>query len=74
MFSRTTNTEHLTSIDSGRIQFSETEQETFIPDDRAGLRPSEIVQSKLLKLIPEMPVPVSCLHTHRDTRRPRYSH
>jgi len=43
--------------------------EEFVPDCRAGLRPSEIVQSKLLKLMPDMPIPVSCLHTLRDTRR-----
>jgi hypothetical protein len=43
--------------------------ERDLPDDRMDLRPSQIVQSKLMRLMPGMAVPVSCLHTHRDTRR-----
>lgn len=43
--------------------------EEAIADDRAGLRPTEEVQRKLLGLLPSAPVPVSCLHTRRDTRR-----
>lgn len=43
--------------------------EEFVPDYRAGLSPSEVVQSKLLTLMPDMPVPISCLHIVRDTRR-----
>ena len=45
-------------------------EEEFIPDYRSRLTPSEVVQSKLLTLMPDMPVPVSCMHTIRDTRRP----
>jgi len=43
--------------------------EECLPDDRAGLRPSEIVQQKFLSLIPDMPIPVSSLHIRRMTRR-----
>lgn len=43
--------------------------EEAIADDRASLRPTEEVQQRLLRLLPSVPVPVSCLHTHRDTRR-----
>lgn len=43
--------------------------EEAIADDRAGLRPTEEVQQRLLRLLPSAPVPVSCLHTRRDTRR-----
>ncbi len=45
------------------------DDEEAIADDRAGLRPMEEVQRKLLGLLPSAPVPVSCLHTRRDTRR-----
>lgn len=45
------------------------QEDEFVPDYRAGLSPSEVVQSKLLKLMPDMPVPVSCMHIVRDTRR-----
>jgi hypothetical protein len=45
------------------------EDEEAIADDRAGLRPMEEVQRKLLGLMPSAAVPVSCLHTRRDTRR-----
>lgn len=43
--------------------------EELVPDGRATLKPSEIVQTKLLSLLPDTPVPVSCLHSFRDTRR-----
>jgi hypothetical protein len=43
--------------------------EEFVPDYRARLTPSEVVQSKLLSLMPDMPVPVSSMHAFRDTRR-----
>ena len=43
--------------------------EEYVVDDRAALRPAEVVQMKLLRLLPSAPVPVSCLHTRRDTRR-----
>ena len=48
---------------------TQDEQDAYVVDDRAALRPSDQVQSKLLTLMPAMAVPVSCLHTHRDTRR-----
>jgi hypothetical protein len=44
-------------------------QEVLATDDRAALRPSEVVQLKLLGLLPAHPIPVSSLHTHRDCRR-----
>ena len=50
-------------------EFYAAEDEEAIADDRAGLRPMEEVQRKLLGLMPSSPVPVSCLHTRRDTRR-----
>jgi len=43
--------------------------EECLVDDRAVMRPAEVVQMKLLRLLPSAPVPVSCLHTRRDTRR-----
>jgi hypothetical protein len=43
--------------------------ESLVVDERAALRPSEHVQSKLLNVIPAIAVPVSSLHTRRDTRR-----
>jgi len=69
MVTRNKSTDRSYFAQTGRLHFAEVDQEIFVPDDRAGLRPSEVVQSKLLQLIPEMPVPVSCLHTCRDTRR-----
>lgn len=38
-------------------------------DERAGLSSTEMVQQKLLGLLPTAPVPVSILHIRRDTRR-----
>jgi hypothetical protein len=43
--------------------------EMVAADDRAALRPSEVVTLKLLGLLPSRPIPVSCLHTRRDCRR-----
>ena len=43
--------------------------EVSVADDRAGLRPTDEVQIKLLRAMPSAAVPVSCLHTYRDTRR-----
>jgi len=45
------------------------QDEEFVPDHRAGLTPSEVVQSKFIKLMSDMPVPISCMHIQRDTRR-----
>jgi hypothetical protein len=44
-------------------------QELMVADDREALRPSEVVQMKLLDLLPVQPIPVSSLHTYRDCRR-----
>jgi hypothetical protein len=44
-------------------------QESMVADDRESLRPSEVVQMKLLDLLPVQPIPVSSLHTYRDCRR-----
>jgi len=70
-----TNTEvelyspHFSGV-AGESEYLDTaEDEEAIVDDRAGLRPTEEVQRKLLGLLPSAPVPVSCLHTRRDTRR-----
>jgi|GEM_PF-5388166 len=46
-----------------------SDSEESLPDDRAGLRPSEVVQQKFLSHVPNLPMPVSCLHTRRATRR-----
>ena len=43
--------------------------EEYVTDDRMGLRPTDVIQMKLLRLLPSATVPVSCLHTRRDTRR-----
>jgi hypothetical protein len=43
--------------------------ESLVVDERAALRPSEHVQSKLMTVLPAVAVPVSSLHTRRDTRR-----
>jgi hypothetical protein len=43
--------------------------ESLVVDERAAIRPSEFVQSKLLTVLPTVAVPVSSLHTRRDTRR-----
>ena len=42
----------------------------YVPDERHDLRPSEIVQSKLIGRLPRgMAIPVSCFHNRRDVRR-----
>jgi hypothetical protein len=44
--------------------------EEYFPDERVDLRPSEIVESKLIGMLPKgMAIPVSCVHTRRDVRR-----
>ena len=42
--------------------------ETTILDTRAGQRPSDVVEERFLALLPDLPIPVSCL-THRLVRR-----
>ena len=42
----------------------------YLPDERMDLRPSDVVQTKLINLLPRgMAIPVSCLHNYRDCRR-----
>ena len=44
--------------------------EECFPDDRIDLRPSEVVQSKLIGMLPRgMAIPVSVFHNCRDVRR-----
>ncbi|CAN5242726.1 hypothetical protein BH11PLA2_BH11PLA2_10010 [soil metagenome] len=51
-------------------QFEFTCDEEYFPDDRNDLRPSDVVQSKLLELLPrDMAIPVSVLQRHREVRR-----
>ncbi len=45
------------------------DSEECLPDDRAGLRPSEVVQQKFLSHMPDLPVPISALHNRRLVRR-----
>lgn len=49
--------------------FDKRHTEECLPDDRASIRPSEAVQQKFLSLLSDTPVPVSCLHNRRMTRR-----
>ena len=45
-------------------------EEEYFPDDRIDLRPSEVVQSKLMGMLPRgMAIPVSVFHNCRDVRR-----
>jgi len=44
-------------------------EEKYFPDERIDVRPSEEVQSKLMRLMPGSSLPVSSLHTFRNTRR-----
>ena len=46
-----------------------TPDEECVIDERIGMRTTEVIQMKLLRLLPSTPVPVSCLHVQRDTRR-----
>ncbi len=57
------------SYDLRASNFDSCDSEECLPDDRASLRPSEIVQQKFLSLLPDMPIPVSSLHIRRMTRR-----
>lgn len=44
--------------------------EFYVRDQRDNVRPSEVVQSKLLNVMPQgMAIPVSCRHFRRDVRR-----
>jgi hypothetical protein len=44
--------------------------EEYIPDERYDIRPSQVVQSKLMNVLPKgMAIPVSCHHGHRLVRR-----
>lgn len=44
--------------------------EEYFRDERIDLRPSDVVQSKLIGILPRgMPIPVSSLHNCRQIRR-----
>lgn len=51
------------------LENDSSNDEQYMPDERMDLRPLQFVQSKLMRLMPGMAVPVSSLHTSRDTRR-----
>jgi hypothetical protein len=57
----------MVKVESGHSD--DVPEEEFVPDHRAGLQPSEVVQSKLMTLMHGMPVPVSCMHVVRGIRR-----
>lgn len=46
-----------------------TGHETMVADPRDEQRPSEFVQNKFINALPDAPIPVSCLHTHRRCSR-----
>ena len=57
-------------IESNTVRTALLSDEEFVNDDRMILRPSEVVQSKLMNALPKgMAIPVSCFHTRRETRR-----
>jgi len=43
--------------------------EEIVLDERAGYSPSDLVQQKLQRLLPDASIPVSCLHSGREVRR-----
>ena len=56
--------------ESGDWRILSEQDEEYLQDDRVNLRPSEIVQSKLMNILPKgAPVPVSCHHFRREIRR-----
>jgi hypothetical protein len=57
------------SVAETRTLAVKADDESFVVDERAALRPSEHVQTKLMTVMPAVAVPVSSLHTRRDTRR-----
>ena len=43
--------------------------EEIVLDERADFSPSDLVQQKLQRLLPDSTIPVSCLHSGREVRR-----
>ena len=43
--------------------------EEIVIDERADFSPSDLVQQKLQRLLPDSTIPVSCLHSGREVRR-----
>ena len=43
--------------------------EEIVIDERAAYSPSDLVQQKLQRLLPDAAIPVSCLHSGREIRR-----
>jgi len=43
--------------------------EEIVLDERAAYSPSDLVQQKLQRLLPDASIPVSCLHSGREVRR-----
>jgi hypothetical protein len=43
--------------------------EEIVIDERAAFSPSDLVQQKLQRLLPDAAIPVSCLHSGREVRR-----
>ena len=44
--------------------------EEIVVDERAAYSPSDLVQQKLQSLLPTDSIPISCVHTGRQVRRP----
>ncbi len=57
------------SIESTTKLLEHSDAEESVPDDRAGVRPSQIVQLKFLALIADASLPVSSLQARRLIRR-----
>ena len=43
--------------------------EEIVLDERTDFSPSDLVQQKLQRLLPDSAIPVSCLHSGREVRR-----
>ena len=43
--------------------------EEIVIDERDDFSPSDLVQQKLQRLLPDSAIPVSCLHSGREVRR-----
>lgn len=70
MFGQDQKSSAVLSKSYGEYETLESVEEEFMPDRRFVLRPSEVVQSKLLSVLPRgAAVPVSSLHDRRFVRR-----
>jgi len=50
--------------------FAVSSDESLVTDPRAGLTPAEMVERKLVSLLPHAPLPVSRLQQSTGSRRP----